>query len=189
MSFEIKNSSNNGNTKTNDLDLVQLSILLKNIEKNAAAKVVEAESKANEIVEAAKQSAQEIMELAQSERARQKSDFQKEIISALNLLHTSNDAVGDTPAKRQEKLLMLLYGTEEPRSRMMNDPRKFSEDAESGKEDFGAIVKLNVGGNLFTTSLATLKKKPDSMLAAMFSGRFSLPLDAQGLTKFLSGNR
>ena len=35
-----------------------------------------------------------------------------------------------------------------------------------------SIVKLNVGGSYFTTSLQTLTKDPKSMLAAMFSGKF-----------------
>lgn len=37
---------------------------------------------------------------------------------------------------------------------------------------FSSTVKLNVGGQYFTTSLQTLKKDPNSMLAAMFSGKF-----------------
>ncbi|KAL9951570.1 hypothetical protein ACROYT_G044254 [Oculina patagonica] len=37
---------------------------------------------------------------------------------------------------------------------------------------FSKTVKLNVGGHLFSTSLATLNKDPGSMLHAMFSGRF-----------------
>ncbi|XP_078354270.1 uncharacterized protein LOC144638853 [Oculina patagonica] len=37
---------------------------------------------------------------------------------------------------------------------------------------FSKMVKLNVGGHLFSTSLATLNKDPGSMLHAMFSGRF-----------------
>ena len=35
-------------------------------------------------------------------------------------------------------------------------------------------VNLNVGGRRFTTSLQTLTKDPNSMLAAMFSGKFEL---------------
>ena len=35
-----------------------------------------------------------------------------------------------------------------------------------------STVKLNVGGHYFTTSLQTLTKDPNSMLAAMFSGKF-----------------
>ena len=39
---------------------------------------------------------------------------------------------------------------------------------------FSSTVKLNVGGHHFTTSLQTLTKDPNSMLAAMFSGKFEM---------------
>ncbi|KAJ7320001.1 hypothetical protein JRQ81_019512 [Phrynocephalus forsythii] len=43
------------------------------------------------------------------------------------------------------------------------------------------IVELNVGGELFTTMLATLKKYPNSKLATMFSGSHPKPpTDAEG---------
>jgi len=35
-------------------------------------------------------------------------------------------------------------------------------------------VKLNVGGSYFTTSVQTLTKDPNTMLAAMFSGKFEM---------------
>ena len=50
-----------------------------------------------------------------------------------------------------------------------------SIDAMSKKLDqvhFSSTVKLNVGGQHFTTSVQTLRKDPNSMLAAMFSGKF-----------------
>ena len=37
-----------------------------------------------------------------------------------------------------------------------------------------SMVKLNVGGHYFTTSLQTLIKDPNSMLAVMFSGEFDM---------------
>ncbi|KAL9956030.1 hypothetical protein ACROYT_G037447 [Oculina patagonica] len=37
---------------------------------------------------------------------------------------------------------------------------------------FSKTLKLNVGGQMFSTSLETMKKDPGSMLHAMFSGRF-----------------
>ena len=37
-----------------------------------------------------------------------------------------------------------------------------------------SIIKLNVGGHVFLTSTLTLTRDPDSMLAAMFSGRHKL---------------
>ena len=39
-------------------------------------------------------------------------------------------------------------------------------------QHISSTVKLNVGGHYFTTSLQTLTKDPNSMLAAMFSGKF-----------------
>ena len=39
---------------------------------------------------------------------------------------------------------------------------------------FAKTIKLNVGGQYFTTSLETLTKDPGSMLHAMFSGRFDI---------------
>ena len=39
---------------------------------------------------------------------------------------------------------------------------------------FFPSVRLNVGGQHFTTSLETLTKDPNSMLAAMFSGKFDM---------------
>ena len=50
-----------------------------------------------------------------------------------------------------------------------------SIDAMSKKLDqvhFSSAVKLNVGGQHFVTSVQTLRKDPNSMLAAMFSGTF-----------------
>lgn len=42
------------------------------------------------------------------------------------------------------------------------------------------VVQLNVGGHLFSTSLSTLRKHPDSKLAELFSGQPKLRPDAQG---------
>ena len=39
---------------------------------------------------------------------------------------------------------------------------------------FSSTKQLNVGGHRFTTSLQTLTKDPNSMLAAMFSGKFEM---------------
>ena len=39
---------------------------------------------------------------------------------------------------------------------------------------FSSTILLNVGGHRFTTSLQTITKDPNSMLAAMFSGKFEM---------------
>jgi len=43
-----------------------------------------------------------------------------------------------------------------------------------------SIIKLDVGGHKFTTSLPTLTSAPDTYLAALFSGRHSLAPNAEG---------
>jgi hypothetical protein len=42
-------------------------------------------------------------------------------------------------------------------------------------------IQLDVGGCRFTTSLATLTSMPNTYLSAMFSGRFELAPDAEGV--------
>ncbi len=42
------------------------------------------------------------------------------------------------------------------------------------------IVKLNIGGTLFSTTLVTLCADQNSMLASMFSGRYALDRDESG---------
>jgi hypothetical protein len=43
-----------------------------------------------------------------------------------------------------------------------------------------SIIKLDVGGHKFTTSLQTLTSVPDTYLAALFSGRHPLAPNAEG---------
>ena len=45
---------------------------------------------------------------------------------------------------------------------------------------FPSTVKLNVGGQYFTTTVQTLRKDPNSMLAAMFSGTFGKKTSEDG---------
>ena len=47
-------------------------------------------------------------------------------------------------------------------------------------QDFPSIIDINVGGIVYTTSLATLTRFPDSMLGVMFSGRRSVAKDSRG---------
>ena len=55
-----------------------------------------------------------------------------------------------------------------------------SRSNEEKGELFDEEINLNVGGTLFTTSLATLTRFPDTMLGAMFSGRHELHKNAAG---------
>ena len=58
-----------------------------------------------------------------------------------------------------------------------------SIDAMSKKRDqvhFKSTIKLNVGGQHFTTTVQTLTKDPNSMLAAMSSGKFEMKPSENG---------
>jgi len=50
---------------------------------------------------------------------------------------------------------------------------------------FGKTVKLNVGGKTYKTTVDTLRKDPDSMLSAMFSGRHELKPDEEDGAYFI----
>ena len=50
---------------------------------------------------------------------------------------------------------------------------------------FASTIMLNVGGKIYKTTLDTLRKDPDSMLCAMFSGRFELKADERDGAYFI----
>lgn len=50
----------------------------------------------------------------------------------------------------------------------------------AGDENFPSILNLNVGGYVYTTTMDTLTRDPNSMLGAMFSGRQQVAKDTRG---------
>ncbi|XP_043934742.1 BTB/POZ domain-containing protein KCTD6 isoform X4 [Protopterus annectens] len=59
-------------------------------------------------------------------------------------------------------------------------PKDDSSVSDCTKTCMGEPVTLNVGGHLYTTSISTLTRYPDSMLGAMFRGAFPTARDSQG---------
>ena len=84
----------------------------------------------------------------------------------------------DTPScKALEEALGLMKKAYDLMRKEAEDVRKEKEAFESVAKKlehvhFSSTIKLNVGGQHFTTSLQTLTKDTGSMLHAMFSGRF-----------------
>ena len=62
---------------------------------------------------------------------------------------------------------------------MSSSKRSRSSEEESGEVD--EEINLNVGGTLFTTSLATLTRFPNTMFGAMFSSRHELQKNVAGV--------
>lgn len=65
--------------------------------------------------------------------------------------------------------------------------QNYSSTTNNQVDPFPSVVPLNVGGVKYVTRLSTLKKYPDSMLAALFSGRYQVDKDADG-NYFLDSN-
>ncbi|XP_022810466.1 uncharacterized protein LOC111347492 [Stylophora pistillata] len=53
---------------------------------------------------------------------------------------------------------------------------------------FASAIKLNVGGKIYKTTQETLRKDPNSMLCAMFSGRFELKQDEEDGAYFIDSD-
>jgi len=65
----------------------------------------------------------------------------------------------------------------------IDDEKQLWEDHKekmNSSHSFDSQINLNVGGNKYSTSLATLQSIPESMLGAWFSGRFSMETNASG---------
>ena len=62
----------------------------------------------------------------------------------------------------------------------MLHPAMMDTQKQSAAITFPSVINLNVGGQIYTTSLATLTKYSESMLGAMFSGRFAAQKDSNG---------
>jgi hypothetical protein len=68
---------------------------------------------------------------------------------------------------------------EEEMQKRISDFEKEKERMEIYQKQSSGKVLLNVGGTLFTTTVTTLTKCPDSMFTAMFSGRYQIEKDEQ----------
>lgn len=82
--------------------------------------------------------------------------------------------------KREREELRAATEELQEAQRQFNEVTAKATQYVAQHEGDNAIVKLNVGGTPFETTLMTLSSNPDSMLAAMFSGRFTLPRDRDG---------
>ena len=96
----------------------------------------------------------------------------------MSLKETSEQAlaVANTNISQAQQLLTEAHQVMAQEAENLTKERTAFEEVTKKLEHvhFGQTVKLNVGGKIYKTSLDTLQKDPDSMLAAMFSGRFDV---------------
>ena len=77
---------------------------------------------------------------------------------------------------KQEQLQKEKDQLQEEKDQLQTDIKRMSEI----NKIQDSCIKLNIGGHLYTTSILTLAKDPQSMLAAMFSGRHSVKKEEDG---------
>ena len=86
-------------------------------------------------------------------------------------------------ASEQKRLRAWSAQLREEAAKLRDEREKFEREAEIVAEfnkRVSKILKLNVGGRIFTTTQATLTSVEESMLSAMFSGRYNLKTDEKG---------
>ena len=86
-------------------------------------------------------------------------------------------------AKLEEDEEAMLAQIEEKRKQLQAKVEELEAEKKAMKDVHtfqSGRLKLDVGGHKFTTSRTTLTSQPDSMLAAMFSGRHKLIQDEKG---------
>ncbi|XP_059819234.1 BTB/POZ domain-containing protein KCTD14-like [Hypanus sabinus] len=83
-----------------------------------------------------------------------------------------------------DELSMLENASEEEHARSLTEGPNcsLSSSAPAPRRSLQAfrVINLNVGGQVYTTTLSTLTRFPGSKLAEMFHGRTRLPLDRKG---------
>jgi vacuolar-type H+-ATPase subunit H len=82
----------------------------------------------------------------------------------------------------EKKAETILAGAVADTKKWEADKQKWEAEktALAGVQHFEPIVKLNVGGVRYITSLTTLCRFPDTMMGCMFSGRHTLPQGEDG---------
>jgi hypothetical protein len=84
--------------------------------------------------------------------------------------------------KAEGEAALIIKNAEEQYATMRTEINEWEKEKEkiAKIQQFESEIKLDVGGSRFTTSLTTLRRFPDSMIGAMFSGRHSLDLNKDG---------
>ncbi|KAI9013424.1 hypothetical protein CLU79DRAFT_397156 [Phycomyces nitens] len=133
-----------------------------------------------------------------------KQSIYKDIQNTLNEIETLDKNFEVTKAEFHEKMedayTNMAFVLLERRDRLLKQKMKFSKEAQTdtqGRQKIKLIVidrllfvetirfhsekvRLNVGGGIFETSLGTLRRDQDSLLATMFSGKHVLTPGADG---------
>ena len=85
----------------------------------------------------------------------------------------------------QSAILKLKETIDNEASTVREQRAQFEDMRKRLDVHFKKHIKLNVGGQIFKTSIETLLKDPDSMFASMFSERFDVKPDKEDGAYFI----
>ncbi|KAK6169796.1 hypothetical protein SNE40_020780 [Patella caerulea] len=143
------------------------------------------------------QSVSESLEMYFSERINEINTIHQEVCRERDSLRELREDIVKKSAEIEQKQKELA----DLQQTLLKDKNKFDEDVKKEQEEMArrwqqlrdeitrmeemhniqkGRVKLDVGGHVYTTSMLTLTRDQDSMLAAMFSGRHPIKTEADG---------
>ena len=133
--------------------------------------VVELEEMAKDVSETKKELDEKETELEakQEQLQKEKDQLQKEI-------QKEKDQLQDEIQKWKDQLQKEKDQLQKEKDQLQKEIQLMSEM----NKIQDSCIKLNIGGHIYTTSTLTLTKDPQSMLAAMFSGRHSVKKEEDG---------
>jgi len=118
------------------------------------------------------------LSLSQNDVAKETTDLMNKLISREKVF---SSAVNDFQVYCSQVMESVEGDAKQIRASATAEAALLVADAQfEDMQTFASIIKLNVGGHQFITSLATLCQYPDTMLGAMFSGRHTLSPEADG---------
>lgn len=144
----------------------------------------------NEMSESIRKSTEKVVQNSQQLLEKKEASLEEKMKKVLNKMGEYEEKLSEVNKKKlamdekEQKLSKTLKELEERERRLEEKEKKF----ETEKQDIIKLnkileskVKLEVGGQSFSTSLLTLTKEQDSLLATMFSGCHKLQPDQDGV--------
>eukprot|EP00603_Paraphysomonas_imperforata_P006469 CAMPEP_0114448236 /NCGR_PEP_ID=MMETSP0103-20121206/20215_1 /TAXON_ID=37642 ORGANISM="Paraphysomonas imperforata, Strain PA2" /NCGR_SAMPLE_ID=MMETSP0103 /ASSEMBLY_ACC=CAM_ASM_000201 /LENGTH=193 /DNA_ID=CAMNT_0001620233 /DNA_START=191 /DNA_END=769 /DNA_ORIENTATION=- len=111
-------------------------------------------------------------------------------IREVESFHASQEAIKEQAQVEAQKIIAdaeslakaIISEAEAEMEKMKNEVSQWNEEQQrvAHTQSFEPRIKIDVGGNCYTTSCTTLCRFPESMIGVMFSGRHPLTLDDEG---------
>ena len=149
----------------------------------ALSKLCEKCSIVDDLISNAEQEAITIVTEAAQRTESMKAEFEKEAEKRVEALKKELADLAEEKKQRTETIkieLAIMEVDKERRIEAMCTELEEERKRITSTRTFEPMVTLNVGGQLFMTATATLKRFPSTMFGAMFSGRHALTPDQNG---------